>query len=262
MKIKPKKSLGQNFLIDNNIIEKIVSAKEIKNLNVLEVGPGTGNLTKFILEKKPYQLIVVEKDKELSLSLKEKFKEKILIYNEDILKFDINKNLMEKFIVFGNLPYNISTEIICNWIIKLDKSFHFSDLILMFQKEVAQRILAKENSSNYGRLSIISNWMFDIKKIIDVNPNSFYPKPKIDSTVLHFSLKEKIYKLQNVKHLETVTKIFFNQRRKMIKKPLKQLFEDYLNISTELELDLNLRPQNLSPETYYKISNIYSKLRS
>ena len=104
--------------------------------------------------------------------------------------------------------------------------------------------------------------MFDIKKIIDVSPNSFYPKPKIDSTILHFSLREKIYKLQNVKHLETITKVFFNQRRKMIKKPLKQLFEDYLNISNELELDLNLRPQNLSPEVYYKISNFYSKLRS
>ena len=262
MKIKPKKSLGQNFLIDNNIIEKIVSTKEIKDFNVLEVGPGTGNLTQSILEKKPCQLIVVEKDKELSLSLKEKFKEKILIHNEDILEFDINKNLKGKFTVFGNLPYNISTEIICNWILKLNKSVIFTDLILMFQKEVAQRIIAKENSSNYGRLSIISNWMFDIKKIIDVSPNSFYPKPKIDSTVLHFSLKEKIYKLQNVKHLETITKIFFNQRRKMIKKPLKQLFEDYLNISGELKLDLNLRPQNLSPEVYYEISNIYSKLRS
>ena len=261
MQIKAKKSLGQNFLIDKNVIEKIISIKKINNSDILEIGPGTGNLTRAILEQKPSKLIVIEKDKKLSELLNEKFNEEIIIFNEDILKFDIQDKLNGKFIVFGNLPYNISTEIICRWILNLNKTPWFTDLILMFQKEVAERIIADKNTSKYGRLSIISKWRLNIKKILDVSPNCFFPKPKVKSTVLHFSLKESFYQLKNVKNLETVTRIFFNQRRKMIKNPLKQIFKNYTEISKELKLDLNLRPQNLDPEVYYKIANIYNNLR-
>ena len=261
MQIKAKKSLGQNFLIDKNMIEKIISIKKINNSDILEIGPGTGNLTSAILEQKPSKLIVIEKDKKLSELLNEKFKEEIIIFNEDILKFNIQDKLNGKFIVFGNLPYNISTEIICRWILNLNKIPWFTDLILMFQKEVAERIIADKNTSKYGRLSIISKWRLNIKKILEVNPNCFFPKPKVDSTVLHFSLKESFYQLKNVKNLETVTRIFFNQRRKMIKNPLKQIFKNYTEISKELNLDLNLRPQNLDPEVYYKIANLYNNLR-
>ena len=129
----------------------------------------------------------------------------------------------------------------------------------MFQKEVADRILADYNSKNYGRLSIISSWKLDIKKIIDINPISFYPSPKIKSSLLIFKPKNKYYKLNNPKNLEHVTNIFFNQKRKMIKKPLKLLFKNYEKVADELSLNLNLRPQNLNNITYYKICSYYEK---
>ena len=164
--IKPKKSLGQNFLIDKNILEKIVSIINIKNKSILEIGPGTGNLTSYILKSDPKKLFVVEKDKKLAIFLKKKFEDKITIINDDILKID-EKNLYEEnLIVFGNLPYNISTEILAKWILNLnDKNFWFDFLILMFQKEVADRIISKFNSSKYGRLSILANWKLNIDKI-------------------------------------------------------------------------------------------------
>ena len=133
--IKAKKSLGQNFLTDQNILKKIVSLIEIKNKSILEIGPGTGNLTSYILKKNPKKLFVDEKDNQLAISLKKKFEDKITIITNDILKID-EKNLdKEKLIVFGNLPYNISTEILAKWILNLnDKNFWFDDLVLMFQK--------------------------------------------------------------------------------------------------------------------------------
>ena len=259
--ISAKKSLGQNFLIDKNIINKIVNICFIKDKNVLEIGPGTGNLTKEILKKKPKNFFVVEKDEKLSKFLNESFKEKIKVINKDILKFNEKILTEEKLIVFGNLPYNISTEILCKWIINLDKDyFWFEELVLMFQKEVADRIIAKFNTSNYGRLSIISNWKLNIKKICDIGPNSFLPKPKIDSTLLHFTPKENFFKISKPKNLETITRIFFNHKRKMIKKPFNQIFNGNPDIINRLNLDLNLRPQNLDLITYYKITKEYENL--
>ena len=189
--IKAKKSLGQNFLIDKNIIEKISSILDIKNKSILEVGPGTGNLTSSLLKKKPKKFYVIEKDSELVSFLKKEFDDQIIIIEGDIL--NINENLLskEKLIVFGNLPYNISTEILCKWILNLnDKNIWFTNLILMFQKEVADRIISEYNSSKYGRLSVLANWKLNIKKIIDIKPNCFSPKPKIDSSLLYFSPKK------------------------------------------------------------------------
>ena len=173
--IKAKKSLGQNFLIDKNILEKIIESTRIEGKTVLEVGPGTGNLTSYILEKNPKRMVVIEKDSELSNQLKNKFNNEINIINDDILKIDENILFSEKVTVFGNLPYNISTEIISKWIINLQNSFWFECLVLMFQKEVADRIIAEFNTSNYGRLSILCNWKLNIKKICDIKPNAFSP---------------------------------------------------------------------------------------
>ncbi len=262
MQIKPKKSLSQNFLIDNNIIEKISSITEVANKEILEVGPGTGNLTSFLLKKKPKKFYALEKDKNLYSLLVSKFKNKIEIKNLDVLKTDLNKISKKKLIVFGNLPYNISTEIICNWITSLKKEAWFDELILMFQKEVAERIIAEENTSNYGRLSILCKWRLNIKKVFDISPNCFFPKPKIESSVLHFTLKNDYELLKNPKNLEFLTRIFFNQRRKMIKNPMRQLFDDYLQISQKLNLDLNMRPQNLSINQYFELVKEYEKLRS
>jgi len=260
---KPKKSLSQNFLIDKNILQKIVNAVPIyKNNEILEIGPGTGNLTDYLIKKSPKKIFVVEKDSNLSLLLYKKFKNKISIINDDILKISENLISNEKLIVFGNLPYNISTEILSKWIISINKNFWFSNLVLMFQKEVADRIIAKINTSSYGRLSILSNWKLDIKKVMNISPNSFFPKPKIESSLLIFSPKNKFYKIKNPKNLEMITRIFFNQRRKMIKKPFNQIFKDSSKIAKKLNIDLNLRPQNLSPDMYYKITKEYENLRN
>ena len=178
-----------------------------------------------------------------------------------MLNIDEKKIDKEKIIVFGNLPYNISTEILVNWIINLDKTyFWFDTLILMFQKEVADRIIAKYNTSEYGRLSIISNWKLDIKKICDIGPESFVPKPKIDSSLLIFKPKKKFFILKDPKNLEKITRIFFNHRRKMLKKPFNQLFNGNNKILKKLKIDLNMRPQNLDLNTYYKITQEFENL--
>ena len=263
MLTKPKKSLGQNFLIDQNILQKIVNTVSINsNSEILEIGPGTGNLTNYLIKKNPKKIFVVEKDNNLSMLLDKKFKNKINIINNDILKISENLISKQKLVVFGNLPYNISTEILAKWITSKNKSFWFSKLILMFQKEVADRIIAKINTSNYGRLSILSNWKLDIKKIMNISRNSFFPKPKIESSLLIFSPKNKFYKITSPKNLEMITRVFFNQRRKMIKKPFEQIFEDPDEIAKKLSINLNLRPQNLSPDMYYKITKEYENLRS
>ncbi len=259
--IKAKKSLGQNFLIDKNIINKIINSTIIRDKNILEVGPGTGNLTLQIFNQKPKKLIVVEKDKDLSIHLQNTFGDKIVIINKDILEIDETLITEEKLTVFGNLPYNISTEILSKWIVNLKNYFWFDHLILMFQKEVADRIIAKSNTSNYGRLSILSNWKLNIKKICDIKPSSFSPKPKIDSSLLIMSPKFNFYKIKPIS-LETVTRVFFNHRRKMLKKPYNQLFNGNQKILKKLKINLNLRPQNLDFETFYLLSREFENLKS
>ena len=260
--IVAKKSLGQNFLIDKEVLRLIVNLTSIENKSILEIGPGTGNLTSLILEKKPKEFCVVEKDYDLAEKLKKSYKNKITIINKDVLKIEESLLFSEKIKVFGNLPYNISTEILSKWIINLKHNFWFDCLILMFQKEVADRIIAKSNSSDYGRLSILSNWKLNIKKICDIKPISFYPKPKIDSSLLIFTPKKNFYPIKDSKNLEKITRTFFNHRRKMLKKPFNQLFNGDQKILDKLKIDLNLRPQNLDFETYYKLTSEFENLNS
>ena len=261
MFIKAKKSLGQNFLIDREVLEKIVSITDITNKNVLEIGPGSGNLTTYILKKKPKKLYVVEKDDDLAILLKEKFDTEIEIINDDILKVSESTISEQKLSVFGNLPYNISTEILSKWILNIGSNFWFDSLVLMFQKEVADRIISEFNNSNYGRLSILSSWKLNVKKILDIKPQSFSPRPKIDSSLLLFTPKENFFKLKDPKNLEKITRIFFSQRRKMLKKPFNQVFDNGKEVAEKFGIDLNLRPQNLEPEVYFKLVKEYEDLR-
>ena len=261
MHIKAKKSLGQNFLIDREVLEKIVSSTNITGKEVLEIGPGSGNLTTYILKQKPKKLYVVEKDDDLAILLKEKFDDEIEIINDDILKVSEDKISDQKLSVFGNLPYNISTEILSRWILNIGSNFWFTNLVLMFQKEVADRIISDFNSSKYGRLSILSSWKLNVEKIIDIKPQSFSPRPKIDSSLLLFTPKENFFELKNPKNLEKITRIFFSQRRKMLKKPFNQVFTNGKQVAEKFGIDLNLRPQNLEPETYFKLVKEYENLR-
>jgi 16S rRNA (adenine1518-N6/adenine1519-N6)-dimethyltransferase len=259
--IKAKKSLGQNFLIDREVLEKIVSITDIANKEVLEIGPGSGNLTTYILKQKPKKLYVVEKDDDLAILLKEKFDTEIEIINDDILKVSENNISVQKLSVFGNLPYNISTEILSKWILNIGSNFWFESLVLMFQKEVADRIIAEFNNSKYGRLSILSSWKLNVKKILDIKPQSFSPRPKIDSSLLLFTPKENFFELKDPKNLEKITRIFFSQRRKMLKKPFNQVFANGKQVAEKFNIDLNLRPQNLEPKTYFKLVKEYEDLR-
>jgi len=261
MPIIKKKSLGQNFLIDRSILEKIVDTVDFQNKEVLEIGPGSGNLTTYILKKNPKKLHVIEKDDDLALLLREKFSDEINIINDDVLKISEKNISVEKLTVFGNLPYNISTEILSKWVVNLGKNFWFENLVLMFQKEVADRIIAQCNTSKYGRLSILSNWKLNIKKIIDIKPESFSPRPKIDSSLLLFTPKLDFFEIENPKNLEMITRIFFSQRRKMLKKPFDQVFKNSKKVSEKFDIDLNLRPQNLKPEIYFNLVKEYESLR-
>ena len=260
--IRAKKSLGQNFLIDKNIIDKIINTVSITDNEILEVGPGTGNLTREILKKNPSKMYLIEKDTFLAESLNEVVDERVKIFNDDILQFEESSLSKNKVKVFGNLPYNISTEILSNWITNLKDDYWFSDLILMFQKEVADRILAKFNTSAYGRLSILANWKLNMQKICDISPESFSPRPKIQSTLIHFTPKKKFIEIKDPINLEKITRIFFSHRRKMLKKPFNQIFNGNTELLDKFNLDLNLRPQNLDFDTYYKLTIEYEKLKS
>ena len=262
MHIKAKKSLGQNFLIDRNVLEQIVDTIEVENKEILEIGPGSGNLTAYILKKNPKKLYVIEKDDALALLLKERFNDEISIISDDVLKVSEDKISDKKLTVFGNLPYNISTEILSKWVVNLTKNFWFEGLVLMFQKEVADRIIAKCNTSKYGRLSILSNWKLNIKKIIDIKPESFSPRPKINSSLLLFTPKKNFFDIENPKNLEMITRVFFSQRRKMLIKPFNQVFKNSKEVSEKFNIDLNLRPQNLEPEIYFNLVKEYESLRS
>jgi len=261
VEMRAKKSLGQNFLIDREILEQIVETVNISKKEVLEIGPGSGNLTAYILKKNPKKFYVIEKDDDLCLLLKQKFNNEITIINDDVLKISEDKVSNEKLTVFGNLPYNISTEILSKWIINMNKNFWFENLLLMFQKEVADRIIAEFNTSKYGRLSILSNWKLNIKKIIDIKPQSFSPRPKVDSSLLLFTPKKDFFDLENAKNLEMITRVFFSQRRKMLKKPFNQIFKNATEVSKKFDIDLNLRPQNLKPEVYFNLVKEYENLR-
>ena len=257
----PKKSLGQNFLKSQDILSHIVKCGNISKKDIiLEIGPGTGNLTKIILEKEPEKFIVIEKDKKLSELLHKKFRGKIEIINGDILDCYNSFIFNKKVKVFGNLPYNISTKILISFLKISNLKDQFEKFVFVFQKEVADRILAEENSKNYGRLSILTSLKMNCNKITDIDPKHFYPKPKVWSSLVTLSPKLDFEEMKSNYHLEHITNIFFSQRRKMIKKPMKQLFTKFEKVAKDLDLDLNLRPQNLSKNQYLEICKIYDVL--
>ena len=231
--IKPKKSLGQNFLIDDNIVDKIIKLSNINNNHIVEIGPGTGNLTKKILIKSPKSLILIEKDKNLINYLKTELNQKkIKIFNEDILKFQLEEKINNNSIIIGNLPYNISSQILVKlirfrrWLPKYKK------LILMFQKEVADKILAQYKSSSFGRLTVLVKARLKITDYFHISKNCFYPVPKVKSTILVFEpIVNDDFKVRDIINLEKVTHVFFSKKRKMINKAFKTLFKN----PTEIE---------------------------
>jgi 16S rRNA (adenine1518-N6/adenine1519-N6)-dimethyltransferase len=255
-----KKSLGQNFLIDKNIIKKIINIIDIENKNIIEIGAGKGALTNEIIKKKPKSLSIIEKDFYLSKELNLKYKNNkiVKIYNIDVLKLNIEKLCRKNSVIFGNLPYNISSQILVK-ILKFKKwPPQFTDLILMFQKELGEKILGKFPSANYGRLSILANYRLKILKKFLVSPNCFLPKPKVTSLVIHFKPQLSKIILKDISNLEKITNIIFSNKRKMINKNIKKILSKK-NILSINNLKLNLRPAEIEPEIFYKIANLYEK---
>ena len=261
--IKPKKSLGQNFLVDQNIINKIIKEADIKDGNVIEIGPGTGNLTKKIIENCSGNIFLIEKDKKLSETLKNNFflNKNIKVFNEDIMKFNLENYTKKNTVILGNLPYNISSQILIK-LIKFDSWLpNYKKLVLMFQKEVADKILAKHNEPAYGRLSVLINCRLKVTNHFNVSNNCFFPKPKVQSTVLVLKpIINKDFKVKNISNLEKITQLFFSNKRKMVNKAFKKIFKNSDKIAVKYGIDTTWRPSQLTEKMYYNITNHLEKL--
>ena len=253
-----KKSLGQNFLIDKNVIRKIINSTKINGKDIIEIGPGTGALTGEILKREPKSLSLIEKDKYLVEKLKLKYlKNKFVkIYSADILNFKLEKICKKNTTIFGNLPYNISSQILVE-LLRFQWLPNCSDIIFMFQKELGEKIIGKFPSKKYGRISILTNYKLDIIKSFLVSPNCFFPKPKVNSMVIHFKpKKQKLFKIKKIKNLEKVTNVLFSNKRKMINKNLRKILSDN-KINKINNLKTDLRPTDIKPEIYYRITELY-----
>ena len=252
-----KKKYGQNFLKNNSIAHQIVSGLNIYNKNILEIGPGNLALTKLILEKKPKKFLAIEIDEEI-IKKHKNFDHNIDFINHNALEFDEIKNFNKlNFSIISNLPFNISAELLIKWIYLQNYNNCIDEMILMFQEELADRIISSENSKKYGRITILANSIFEVKEHIYVNKSNFFPKPKVNAKVIKFTkLKVKKIKSENLLNLEKITKIFFNSRRKKIEKNIQKLFSNDDIKKNNFDRLFNLRPENLRKEIYYKMSEI------
>lgn len=256
-----KKSLGQNFLIDSNIKRKIVNSVNIKNKDVIEIGAGKGDLTDEILKGKPKSLLIIEKDQRLAEILKNKYNEvsNIKTHCADILKFNLETNVKKSSIIFGNLPYNISSQILVKTLKFKLWPPKFSDVIFMFQKELGEKIVSEFPSPKYGRLSILTNFRLNVESKFLVSPNCFIPRPKVTSMVIHFKVKKNLnFQIKKIENLEKITKILFSNKRKMINKNIKKIL-DLKKIAKIKALKLNLRPTEIKPQIFYRITELFEK---
>ena len=249
---KHKKSLGQNFLINRKILKKISFLKDLKNQEIVEVGPGKGYLTEFIIKRRPSKLILIEKDKTLNTILSDLIKNKeieIKLIIGDALKISINKLSKKKIILIGNLPYNIATTLILNWLKYIDS---FKSIIVMVQKEVASRLSAEEKTRHYGRISVLIQVLADVKVKFDVAPENFFPKPKVHSSIIEIIPKKKIE--FDYHKLDKFLKISFTHKRKTLKNNLSKIGSNIEEKIFKCGIDPALRPEEISPDQFIKLS--------
>ena len=257
---KHKKRLGQNFLINKDIIKKIADIGIInKDTNIIEIGPGSGSLTEELLKRNPKQIFAIEFDKDLSNYL-EKIKNNYQNFNyeiSDALTFDEKKIFKNNSIIYGNLPYNISLKLLIKWIYSDPWPPFYDQMILMFQKEVAERIVATSNNKKFGRISILTDARLDVKFHFNISKKEFNPEPKVDSSVLSFTPKtDTNFKLKDLTILSDLTKIIFNTKRKMISKTLKKILNEKELKIIDFNNIKNLRPENLDFSFYYKLVDL------
>ena len=250
LNIKPRKTLGQNFLIDTNISRKITKLVQGQLADpIIEIGPGTGSLTNELL-KDNYRIKAVEVDKQLSHLLRERFGDvpNIEIINEDAMSFDYSQLTGPWWIMVGNLPYNIGTRLLIKLITEVPQIHRY---VIMLQDEVAERIVAKPNTKHYGSTSVLFSLFTDSKLQFNVSKNCFEPKPKILSTVLTIQRETLVDEEIRFKAFE-ISKIAFQQKRKKIKTALRDFIDE--EKAEKLLLDLNSRPQELTPNDYLSIA--------
>lgn len=252
--LSTKKKFGQNFLVDELLLDKIVSvAGDVKNTNVLEIGPGPGGLTFSILKQEPKKLVSIEIDKDCFNILKTEFSQynNFEVINQDALKIN-EKSFFdnEKINVIANLPYNVGTTLLIKWLSNLEI---FKSFTLLLQKEVVDRIVAEPCTKDYGRLTVLVQALCNVKKGFDIKPTSFIPAPKVMSSVVNITPKINIQNI-DIKKLSEITFVLFNQRRKMIKKPVQDLIKNHKLDSKVLDfIDLNKRAEELSVQDFIKV---------
>ena len=259
--LKPKKKLGQNFLHDKNIISSIVNKANIEDEDIIEIGPGPGILTESILNNKARSLLAIEKDDSFEVNLKKirsNYRDNFDYLINDVIDFDFKKLTKKNYKFVSNLPYNISVPFILK-MIRIRKIIPWKEMILMVQKEVAERITAKINTKNYGRLSIMVNLNNDVKKLLNVKPSSFIPRPKVDSTVIKISPKNKDINI-NTEIFENIVKTCFSQRRKKVKNNLDQLNINTISLLELSNIDPDIRAENIDIEGFIRISTNYEEL--
>lgn len=255
-----KKSLGQNFLLDMNITDKIIrrsleaqNKPDFANEYVYEIGPGPGGLTRAILKANPKELTVIEMDNrciQIMNDIKNVVGEQLQIVEGDALKYDFGRSLNNPKNIVSNLPYNISVPLLVLWLKNMSQ---YNSLTLMFQKEVAERITAETGTKDYGRLSVLSQLTCRIKTLFNLNPNCFVPAPKIWSTVLLFQPLSEIPSLDVLNKVEKLTTLAFGQRRKMIRQSLKSVC-NLTDACARLNIDTTSRAENLTPQQYLQLA--------
>ena len=261
LKILPKKRYSQNFLQDKNIINNIIALSGgLKDKNVLEIGGGTGNLTRRIIKEKPKKLIVVEVDNDLITPLRKLEylnQQNVKVIWGDILEFNIMQHFLKPPIIIGNLPYNISTKILTNLLSSSSQAWN--QLILMFQMEVAERIIAKPNSKKFGRLSVLAQY-YSIPSIkIRISNKVFFPTPKVKSAVVVFNKRKHYKKKINSDLFFLVVKRCFSQRRKKIINSLKTFYPYISTILEECHIDPDCRAENLSVQDYVRLTEVIQR---
>ena len=251
---RPKTKFGQNFLKNKDLLKKISELKDFENKLVLEIGPGTGALTEYLLKKQPKKLIAIEKDEELKpflLKIQKKYLVNFEIIFQDALRYEYSKIEGEKIFLVANLPYYLATTLVIKWLKYIE---NFESIIIMVQKEVAERLSAKVSTKFYGRTSILVQLHSNVTKIFDVSPENFHPKPKVNSSVIELSPKSNLN--FNYERVDKLLKICFAQRRKKLKNNLNKISYSNLEKIIKSGIDLNLRPQDISIENYVMMSKL------
>jgi 16S rRNA (adenine1518-N6/adenine1519-N6)-dimethyltransferase len=257
--IAPIKKYGQNFIFDSSLCDKIVRVSGLQeNDLVLEIGPGTAGLTRAILACNPKSLTVIETDVRcipLLMEIRE-LSPNLHIIHSDATKFDLSALSTNKITIISNLPYQIGTELIIKWLKKLPL---ISSMTLMLQKEVVDRICGKVGTKSYGRLSIICQLLCSVEKCFDVNPQAFYPAPKVNSAIVKLvPYNNNVLTAELIGKVELITRLAFGKRRKMIKSSLRTLTSCIEDLLAELKIDNSSRSENLSPQDYLSLAKLYS----